>query len=433
MMTDIALKRLTIVAVLLGLLLRLAYSATLPTLLMYQQVGGDSWWYLNYGAALAGVDPVLERNYVLATIQTPPLYLLFVGLPQHILTPEAAIIFVRVIQALLSVVTAALIGRIAQRLGGALAGMIAMLVWLFLPVTILESAQITTETVYLFVLALGFHVYLRAGSSGGRAFGLLALSGVVFGLATMTRAVFLLFPLGLVLHLFLSHAPRRALQCAAALLVTYLLVITPWTIYNRIVLDRWVIAGEGFAGLFYSGVVGWESPQALDQRLGEDSGASVDTSGDERQQQYLDAASNVIGRDLGGYLQRRVSELVGAYLTPHGVTFFPGESLRQLALNWLQADRSLSGLLAVARGDAFFPKLIFYIFHFTAIVLGLCGMWTTRLLWRQTLPLIGFIVYVTLVHLLLLALPRYIFPTMLAWWIFAAVWVSQRVGTRRTA
>jgi hypothetical protein len=33
----------------------------------------------------------------------------------------------------------------------------------------------------------------------------------------------------------------------------------------------------------------------------------------------------------------------------------------------------------------------------------------------------GFVLYTTLVHLPLLALPRYIFPTETVWWVFAAV------------
>jgi hypothetical protein len=37
------------------------------------------------------------------------------------------------------------------------------------------------------------------------------------------------------------------------------------------------------------------------------------------------------------------------------------------------------------------------------------------------LPLAGFILYTTLVHLALQAIPRYIFPTEVFWWVFAAV------------
>jgi 4-amino-4-deoxy-L-arabinose transferase-like glycosyltransferase len=408
----------------------LIYGLTLPTLSLYQMSGGDSWWYLNYGAALVGARPVLEQNYVLSTIQTPPLYLLFVGLPQHVLSSEASIIFVRIIQSLLSVATAYIVGTLTTRLGGGVAGVISFGVLLFAPVFILESGQITTETLYMFLLASALTLYVSSIPASKRQMSLrvVAVAGGLFGLATMTRAVLLFFPLGLVIHLFLIQQSRRALVCSGVLLLMYGLIVSTWTIYNRVVLDRWVIAGEGFAGLFYSGVVGWDGPQALDQRLAQDSGGSViDTSGQTRQNQYLDAASTVISRDLPAYLQRRLSELARAYLQPHGTVLFPGESLRELAARWLNEDRTLPGLLAVLQGDAFGPKLIIYVFHYVGLVLGLLGMWTIRHQWRQTLPLIGLVAYVTLVHLLLLALPRYIFPTLIVWWVFAAIWLAQRL------
>jgi hypothetical protein len=78
-------------------------------------------------------------------------------------------------------------------------------------------------------------------------------------------------------------------------------------------------------------------------------------------------------------------------------------------------------LIALTQADAFWPKLALYVFHFTGILVGLAGMVLTRARWRVTLPLIGFILYTTLIHLVLTALPRYIFPTALYWWVFASV------------
>jgi hypothetical protein len=51
---------------------------------------------------------------------------------------------------------------------------------------------------------------------------------------------------------------------------------------------------------------------------------------------------------------------------------------------------------------------------------GVVGIWLYRRAWAIALPMIGFIIYVTLVHLVLYALPRYLFPTEVFWWIFAA-------------
>ena len=51
--------------------------------------------------------------------------------------------------------------------------------------------------------------------------------------------------------------------------------------------------------------------------------------------------------------------------------------------------------------------------------------------WRLALPLIGFIGYITLAHLVLLATPRYIFPTEVFWLVFAAVALDRAVARLR--
>ena len=101
-----------------------------------------------------------------------------------------------------------------------------------------------------------------------------------------------------------------------------------------------------------------------------------------------------------------------AYLQPHGTTWFSGESLRVLLLDWLRDDRSLSGLRTLIEGDAFFPKLALYLYHYGVLIFGVLGAWVTRRRWRLTLPLVGFAAYVVLAHLVLYALPRYLFPTL---------------------
>ena len=118
-----------------------------------------------------------------------------------------------------------------------------------------------------------------------------------------------------------------------------------------------------------------------------------------------------------GWIRRRLTELAEAYLQPHGTTFFPGKSLRELAVGWLNGTRSFAELV---QGDAFWSKLALYLFHYVGLLAGLVGMWRYRHRWRVGLPMLGFIAYLTLVHLFLYALPRYLFPAEIFWWVFAA-------------
>ncbi|MBI5961248.1 MAG: hypothetical protein HY866_21095, partial [Chloroflexi bacterium] len=142
---------------------------------------------------------------------------------------------------------------------------------------------------------------------------------------------------------------------------------------------------------------------------------------------YLDAAGNVIRRDPVGYVQRRVKELVQACIQPHGTVILGGESLKDLTRRWITDDHSPRGLWNLMQSDHFWPKLALYVFHFGGLILGALGAWRLRRAWPITLPLIGLIGYMLLMHLIMLALPRYIFPLYPVMWVLAAgVWIPRR-------
>ena len=445
-------RRWLFVLLALALVLRVAYVLSLDAAEPYSAMGGDNRFYLAHGYTLVTGRLSAQMYVDLSRLGVAPVYLLFNGLWQALLPSDAAIsqaslaqglpaaygvlyaapspaavVAIRLAQALLGTASCYLAYRLARRLTGReRPGLIAAGALAVSPVFILETGVIGTETLYIFLLAAALTVYTGAVDSArpqARWLPALAAVGVLLGLATLTRAVLLLFPLGLALHLLLVYKPWTALNRAVWLLLVYSLVVSTWTLYNWVRYDRFIIAGEGFAAFLYIGAAGWDGAQGTDAQLAE---TGLDLEADDRQQVYTDAASSAISTNPAGYLQRRVTELASAYLQPHGTVFFPGESLRSLAAGWLRDDRSLGGLLALTRVEAFWPKLTIYAFHYVGLVAGLAGMWLTRRRWRVALPLIGFIIYTTLVHLVLLALPRYIFPTAIFWWVFAAAALSSQ-------
>ncbi len=413
--------RLLVLLLAAAFLLRALYGMGLDTQLPYTGTGGDTRWYLEYGKLLVSGGET-------GPLTPPPLFLIFVGIPQLVLSPEAAIYTIRVLQVLFSTAICYFAYRTGRAIGGERSGLVAAAFLGFNPIFIMESGQITSETLFLFFLSAALAVYVETVKREPPLLRNFALAGVLLALATLTRASLLAFPIGILIHLFMAYKPARAARYGITLLVVVALVLSTWTIYYKLRWDRWIIAGEGLAGFLYLGTVGWEGPFATDDALQEQ--VSPDAADAPREEQYIDAASNIISGDIGGYLSRRLSEWAGAYLTPHGVPWFPGESLRELGLTWLRDDFTLEGLVRLLQGDAFVPKLAFYIVHYTGIILGLLGMVATRKQWRLTLPLIGFIAYVTLMHFVLYALPRYIFPATLCYWIFAALWVGGRLSSR---
>ncbi len=427
---------------LLALALRLGFGLTQDPLLPYQRGGGDSGWYLANGYALVtGRDPypllsewerwqpryhydpvalIAGRSPLplitdVSNLPSAPLYLILIGIPQAFLDPTAALIALRILQAILSTATCYFAYGLARRLtdhDGT--GLLAAFALAISPAFIVESAQIMTETVGIFLLTGGVWLYVESVGAHRRAplherrnTALLLAAAILLGLAALTRAVLLAFPFGLAIHLLLVCGWRAGLRKAILLLVVYALVVGTWTVYSVARWNRFVIAGEGLPAFLYYGATGWNGYAEADQRLAQES-----PTGD-----YTAAAESAITADPLGWIKRRVGELAGAYLQPHGTTFFSGESLRKLVVGVLHGDQSLA---AVVQGDNFAPKLALYLFHYAALIGGLIGIWLYRRRWRVALPMIGLIAYLTLVHLALYALPRYLFPTEVFWWVFAA-------------
>jgi hypothetical protein len=249
----------------------------------------------------------------------------------------------------------------------------------------------------------------------------MVLVSLTLALATMTRAVLLLFPLGLAIHLLLVYGWRRGLKYAALLLMIYASVTSIWTIYNEVKWDTPVIGAQGLSAFLLIGATEWTSPSEMDATLADHVDGQLSAQVSQQQEIYTDAAAQAISKDPLGWIARRFTKLAEAYLQPHGTMFFHGESLKNLALAWFNNDRTPAGLIRLTQGDEFWPKLSMYIFHYAGLLAGIVGLWMTRRNWRVALPLSGFILYTTLVHLFLEALPRYIFPLSVFWWVFAAV------------
>jgi len=265
-MPDLKVPRLLILMLCIGLILRLVYALQQDSLAPYDVNRGDAWWYLEYGR-------LLVEGRVPAPPPSAPLYLLVVGAAQHLFEPAMAIVVLRLIQVILSTVMIYLTWRLTRSFTeDNRPGLLAALALTLSPVFIIESAQTLTETLYIFLSLTGLLVYIemvQSGKPARRDISALVITGLLLGLATLTRAVLLLFPVGLVFHLLLVYGWRRGLRYGATLLLIYSLVVSIWTVYNRITWNLWVIGAQGFSAFLYIGATDWQGPQATDQALAE--------------------------------------------------------------------------------------------------------------------------------------------------------------------
>lgn len=429
-------RQLLILILAIALIARLGVALTRPNTI-HQPNGSDSHWYWSNGYLLmsgATIGEVDGAVYDVSQLQPPPLYLIFIGIPQYVFDQSTAYLFVLLCQVVISTLTVYLAARLTRILIGSekAANVCAALIG-FSPAFIIESSQITTETLFIALLTLALFWFVSALSNRDKSAVFLVLSGLAFGAATLTRAVLLAFPLALAAYWIIVHWRRdqwRAVGRAVIFFAVFLSIVLTWTAYNLIRWNRFVIAGEGIAAFLYIGATGWDDPHALDQRL-LDSGIQAEEDQSFSQEDYTTAATNAITADLPGYIGRRFGELAGAFLQPHGTVAFPGESVRDLAVNWLRDDRSLSGLIDVIRGDQFAIKALLYVFHYGTLILGAIGLWKVRRRWRIAFVLLGYIGYTLAVHLVFLALPRYLFPTLIAWAALAGgiVYTTQEKGS----
>ncbi len=394
--------------------------------------GGDMEWYMGVGHEL------VTTGTTRGPIQPPPLFPLFLGLVQQLVPdsissaseygyPYAEIQTIRILQAGMGAALCFFVYVIARRLFSQRVGLWAAAAIAFNPVFVIESGNIATESMFLFLFYAGLALYV--GSSDHVRPRILMAVGTLLALATLTRAVALLFPLVIIAHL-LFHDRRRWLP--ACILLTYVPLVSTWTIYNIVEWDRVVIGGEGFMSFLYQGAEGVGSPEEIDQQLGVTGGAPG-----EDVQQRSDALNREVRESIlenpVGWMVHRVTELASAYVQPHNTNYFQGRSIKDAASSWLRNDRSLSGLRDVVGIRNFAPKLVLYIFHFAALALGAAGMLVAARRWRALLVLYGVVAYFTGIHFALLALPRYLFPMMPAWIIFACAAVAWWWGKRRSA
>lgn len=389
--------------------------------------GGDTNWYMFNGREL------VTTGRTPGPLQTAPIYPVALGLVQVLIPGEsdgrtfytqAEMQAVRVLQAIMGAVMCWFVYTLTRRLFSERAGVLAAVILAISPALIIEAGSLTTESFFMFFVFGGLALYAAAQRAPTpRA---LVWTGAAFGLATLTRGVFLLFPLGLVLHLFLIHRARWR-RLALALVVSYGLVISTWSVYNWLVWERLVIGGEGFLSLVYQGATHKASPEEADEALN----LSPETADEQRDEALRKGVQKSIIENPGGWARHRARELAEAYLQPHGTVSIGGKSLKEIVRRWIADDHgSPGGLADLVREGTFWPKLALYIFHFGGLILGAAGMWVFRRRWRDLFSAYGMIGYFTAIHVVLLALPRYLFPLYPVFWMFAAALIISQWDRR---
>lgn len=229
-------------------------------------------------------QPLLAtRGEFVPTAAHPPLYSVVLAGPAALgISDELAQRLTGTLFGAGTIVVIALIGR---RLAGDRVGLVAAGLAAVYPILITADGALMSESLYGLLVGLSLLTAYRVVDSGGVGFALLL--GALVGCAALTRGEALLL-----LPLILVVVVRRpgGVRMAAAACVAMVLVLTPWTVRNLSVFDRFVlistnagavVAGANCQGTYYgSNLGGWDLSCTLPYPQENEAGETAKQLGD---------------------------------------------------------------------------------------------------------------------------------------------------------
>ncbi len=198
----------------------------------------------------------------------PPLYPLFLtGLYK---IAGNSLFFIRLVQACLDAILCLLVYLIGSKLFDTRTGILASAGVAFYPYLAYLSLGVITQTMFVFLLALGVYCFLllKDRPSPGRA----ALFGLCWALAFLTNPMILLyFPVAVVLAIW-GQGKKAGIRTACVALLTFAAVVSPWTVRNHKVQGQFLLLPtKGGRNLWeannqkFSSEVLWKKPMGVER------------------------------------------------------------------------------------------------------------------------------------------------------------------------
>ncbi len=172
----------------------------------------------------------------------PPLYPFFVALITGIF--GHSLFSIQISQVVISLITGLLITIIAAKIVPKAAPWVFLLAMIS-PFEAVYTGAVLSETVTAFLLVATFFTIMVV--KGVKRW---AIGGILLGLCVLTRDIYGPLVLLISMSWLLIGAGRMLYRArdVGVLVISMLLVITPWTIRNHHVSDRWIFVSEGRLG-----------------------------------------------------------------------------------------------------------------------------------------------------------------------------------------
>ena len=153
---------------------------------------------------------------------------------------------VSIVQIILSALTGIYLYKIAEKLfGGPFIPLLSLLLYAFYLPTFYYSYALTTETIYLFFLVIAIYQLIKATSTRE-----LVWFGIAISLAALTKSYIIIFIPFAILYLIIEK--KFKWHFALLPLLVFMVMMSPWTIYNLNKHDTLVVSSNGGGFHFYN-------------------------------------------------------------------------------------------------------------------------------------------------------------------------------------
>jgi 4-amino-4-deoxy-L-arabinose transferase-like glycosyltransferase len=393
-------RRVLLALTLAGLAARLLWVALEPRTF---PVADETMW-IAWGASTLPSPEVAFSPLRLRFVFHPPLYLYFIGTLTTLFGTLEAVKYAQALAGALLVPALALAGR---RAFGETAGLAAGGIAAFYPELVWFASHFWAETV--FAVLLWWAVERLLAADGRASAGAAAASGLLWGLAVLTRETVLYFlPLAAVwLALGRAGGARRA----AWLLALSLLVVLPWTLRNWLVFDAFVpVSTSGALNL-------WQGNTRLTRQQVYEEYWAVRGRVAKYEHARRRAVEAILDRQPLWLLEKMRDEMP-AFWAAHGQ---PVVHVERGAYATVARRRALAAVAVV---------LLPYLAVLVLFVAGVARLPAAR----GPILVVGFLAFYTLLHVAAHGYPRYRLPAMPAVFLVAAHgWAAWRSRPRPPA
>lgn len=237
-------KALTLLLI-LAALVRIIYLCEYSRSYEWDNITMDSRFHHQWAVSVSEGDLMGEDVYIRG-----PFYIYVLGLLYAVFGPS--IVVGRILGMVIGLLSIVLTYLIAREVFNRKIAVIAAAIHAFYPVAIYFESELLVDGLFTLLAQLSIFLFLRA-LNGKRTFWFV-LTGVVIGLAAITRPVILgLAPLFIAWLLFARYPLKEAFRHCTALLVAVVVVVAPVTLRNVVIGGDLVLVSSAAGINFYIG------------------------------------------------------------------------------------------------------------------------------------------------------------------------------------